>query len=229
AAFHRRPHFCHCPLFLSAFGSDWIIMTSPNTSAFASRLRTLWPFMLLFAMGFATLVAATIVTLSPRDSGNAGAVGGPFLLQSSRGGTLSDKQMVGAPYVVFFGFTHCPDACPTALMQISQVLDAAGPRGAGLKALFISVDPERDTRDIMTNYLGSFDQRVIGLTGTPEEIAVVMKSFKAYARKVPQPSGDYTVDHSTIAYLMDRRGRFVATLNLDQPPEKAAADWLKYL
>jgi protein SCO1/2 len=81
----------------------------------------------------------------------------------------------------------------------------------------------------MANYLGSFDPRIIGLTGSQDEIAAVMKAFKAYARKVPQPSGDYTVDHSTILYLMDKRGRFASTLNVDQPLEKAAADWLKLL
>jgi protein SCO1/2 len=204
-------------------------MSSHSKVGSRAQLRSLWPFLLLFALGFATLVAATIITLSPRENGASGAVGGPFVLQSSQGGTLSDKQLVGAPYAVFFGFTHCPDVCPTALTQLSLVLEAAGPKGAPLKALFISVDPERDTREVMANYLGSFDPRIIGLTGTPDEIAGVMKAFKAYARKVPQPSGDYTVDHSTIIYLMDRRGRFAATLNLDQPPEKAAADWLKLL
>jgi protein SCO1/2 len=203
--------------------------TPPASKPSASRLRTLWPFLLLFALGVVTLGAATWITLSPREDGGAGAVGGPFTLQSTKGGTLSEKQMVGAPYAIFFGFTHCPDACPTALMQLTQVLDASGPRGAPLKVLFISVDPERDTREVLANYLGSFDPRITGLTGTPEEIAAVMKSFKAYARKVPQPGGDYTVDHSTIVYLMDRRGRFVSTLNLDQPPEKTAADWLKLL
>jgi protein SCO1/2 len=204
-------------------------MTAPATDRPASRLRTLWPFLLLFALGVVTLGAATWITLTPREDGAAGGVGGPFTLQSTKGGTLSDRQMVGAPYAIFFGFTHCPDACPTALMQLTQVLEAAGPRGAPLKVLFVSVDPERDTRETLANYLGSFDPRITGLTGTPDEIAAVMKAFKAYARKVPQPGGEYTVDHSTIVYLMDRRGRFVSTLNLDQPPEKSAADWLRLL
>jgi protein SCO1/2 len=204
-------------------------MSSPSPARPVSRLRSLWPFLLLFALGVVTLGAATWITLSPRQEGAAGGVGGPFTLQSTKGGTLSDRQMVGAPYVIFFGFTHCPDACPTALMELTRVLEAAGPRGEPLRVLFVSVDPERDTREVLANYLGSFDQRITGLTGTPEEIAAMMKAFKAYARKVPQPNGDYTVDHSTIVYLMDRRGRFVSTLNLDQPPEKTAADWLRHL
>ncbi len=208
-------------------------MTSPARPSAASkspsRLRTLWPFLLLFVAGFLTLAAATAITFAPRDTSQPGGVGGPFALQSTRGGMLTDKDMLGAPFVVFFGFTHCPDACPTALMQITQVLEAAGPKGAPFRVLFISVDPERDTREVLTSYLGSFDPRIIGLTGTPDEIARVMRAYKAYARKVPQPSGDYMVDHSTILYLMDKRGRFASTLNVDQPPEKTAADWLRLL
>ena len=195
------------------------------------RLRGIWPLLLLLALAMATLAAATYVTLTPRGqtSGQTGAsaVGGPFQLQSSRGGLVNDTDMLGAPYLIFFGFTHCPDVCPTALAQISQVLEAAGPKGAGLKVLFVTVDPERDTREMLASYLGSFDPRIIGLTGTLGEITALLKAYRAYARKVPQPSGDYTMDHMTYVYLMDARGQFHSTLNLDQTPQKAAADWQK--
>lgn len=191
------------------------------------RLRGIWPLLLLLAFAVATLAAATYVTLTPRGQTGMSAVGGPFQLQSSRGGMMSDRDMLGAPYLIFFGFTHCPDVCPTTLTQISQVLEAAGPQGASLKVLFVTVDPERDTREVLASYLGSFDARITGLTGTPDEIAALLKAYRAYARKVPQPSGDYTMDHMTYVYLMDARGQFHSTLNLDQVPQKTAADWLK--
>jgi protein SCO1 len=195
----------------------------------AQRLRGIWPLLVLLAFGVVTLAAATYATLSTRGgAGSAMAsVGGPFTLQSSRGGVLSDAQLKGAPYLVFFGFTHCPDVCPTALTQLSQVLEAAGPQGAGLKALFVTVDPERDTGQVLADYLSSFDPRIIGLTGSEEEIRAMVKAFRAYARKVPQANGDYTMDHSTIVYLMDSQGRFVSSFNLDQTPQKAAAEWLR--
>jgi protein SCO1 len=203
-------------------------MPTPDHSTM-SRLRALWPLLLLLAFGVATLGAATWLTLGPQRQNDAGAIGGPFTLQASTGGMLGDRDMVGAPYVVFFGFTHCPDVCPTALMQLSQVLEAAGAKGKALKVLFISVDPARDTREVLANYLGSFDPRIVGLTGTDAEITSVARAFKAYARKVPQANGDYTMDHSTFLYLFDRRGRFVSSFNIEQPPAAAAAEWLRLM
>ena len=201
---------------------------NPNpASSVLQRLRGIWPLLVLMLVAVTTLLAATYVTLTPRGQEGQAAIGGPFKLQSSRGGTVTEKDMLGAPYLIFFGFTHCPDACPTALTQITQALDAAGSNGKALKVLFVSVDPARDTSEVMASYLGSFDQRISGLTGSEAEIEAMVKSFRAYARKVPQPSGDYTMDHSTIVYLMDKKGRFVSTLNLDQTPQKVAQDWLK--
>jgi protein SCO1 len=201
-------------------------MTAP---ALSTRLRGIWPLLVLLGLAILTLGAATFVTFSARDTQGSAAVGGPFLLQSSQGGTLSDRQMLGAPYLIFFGFTQCPDACPTALTQITQVLEAAGPQGKALKVLFVTVDPARDTPGLLASYLSSFDPRITGLSGSEAEITAMVKAFRAYARKVPQPSGDYTMDHSTIVYLMDAKGRFVSSFNLDQAPQKAAADWLRLL
>jgi protein SCO1/2 len=201
-------------------------MPPPAPLSFLARARTLWPAWLLLALGLATLAAAAIMTFGPREREAIAGIGGPFTLQSARGGVVSERDMLGAPYLIFFGFTHCPDVCPTALMQISEVLAAAGPAGRELKALFVSVDPAHDTPEVLRSYLASFDPRIIGLTGSESEIAAVVKAFKAYAKKAPLKGDDYTMDHSTLVYLIDKRGRFVGSLNLDRPPQAAAQEWL---
>ena len=198
----------------------------PTQPSFVARLRHLWPALLLLMIGLGTLAAAVFVTVGSGERRAIAGVGGPFALRASQGGVLTDKDMLGAPYLIFFGFTHCPDVCPTALAQISEVLAAAGPEATSLKVLFVSVDPARDTPEILKSYLGSFDPRIIGLSGGEEETASVIKAFKAYAKKVPLKDGDYTMDHSTLVYLMDKRGRFVGSLNLDRPPAEAAKEWL---
>jgi protein SCO1/2 len=145
------------------------------------------------------------------------------------GRRVSSRQFEGAPLLVFFGFTHCPDICPTKLMELSEVFRAAGDRAGKARALFITVDPARDTPELLKNYLGSFDPRIIGLTGTQEEIDAVVKAFRAYSRKVPTANGDYTMDHTAIVYLMDKKGQFVGTFNLERPPADAARDLLRHL
>jgi protein SCO1 len=151
------------------------------------------------------------------------AIGGPFQL------TDTEKSMEGHPTLVFFGFTHCPDVCPTTLFEISEVLKAMGKDADRVNAYYISVDPERDTAAAMKEYLSSFDPRLKGLTGSPEQIAKVIASYRVYARKVPLKDGDYTMDHTALTYLMDRDGKFVSPFNLNRTPEQAAADLKHYL
>jgi protein SCO1/2 len=124
---------------------------------------------------------------------------------------------------VFFGYTHCPDVCPTTLFQISEVLRALGP-DAKIKALFITVDPERDTPELMQQYAESFDPRIIGLSGDRAAIDKVVAAFRVYARKAPGANGAYTMDHSAVIYLMDRDGKFLHAFNLERAPEQAAAE-----
>ena len=157
------------------------------------------------------------------------AIGGPFQLTDQTGQTVTEKSMQGRPSLIFFGFTHCPDVCPTTLFEISEVLKAMGKDAEGVNAYYISVDPERDTQAAMKEYLSSFDPRLKGLTGNAEEIAKVLSEYRVYAKKVPLKDGDYTMDHTALVYLMDRDGRFVAPFNLKRTPEEAAADLKKYL
>ena len=157
------------------------------------------------------------------------AIGGPFQLTDQTGQTVTDKSMQGRPSLVFFGFTHCPDVCPTTLFEISEVLKAMGKDGDRVNAYYISVDPERDTQAAMKEYLSSFDPRLKGLTGNTEEIAKVLSEYRVYAKKVPLKDGDYTMDHTALVYLMDRDGKFVSPFNMNQKPEDAASDLEHYL
>ncbi|MGJ4914497.1 SCO family protein [Bradyrhizobium sp. SZCCHNR1015] len=157
------------------------------------------------------------------------AIGGPFQLTDQSGAVVTEKSLEGRPTLIFFGFTHCPDVCPTSLFEISEVLRAMGKDADSVNAYFISVDPERDNPAAMKDYLSSFDPHLKGLTGDPEVLAKVLTEYRVYAKKVPLKDGDYTMDHTALVYLMDRNGRFVAPFNLKRTPEEAAADLKKYL
>ncbi|WBL78528.1 SCO family protein [Bradyrhizobium xenonodulans] len=157
------------------------------------------------------------------------AIGGPFQLTDQTGKAVTDKDLKGKPTLIFFGYTHCPDVCPTSLFEISEVLRAMGKDADKVNAVFISVDPERDTPATMKDYLSSFDPHLEGLSGDPAETAKVITSYRVYAKKVPTKDGDYTMDHTALIYLMDRDGRFVSPFNLKRTPEEAAADLKRYL
>ncbi|MGO4506985.1 SCO family protein [Bradyrhizobium sp. 2TAF36] len=157
------------------------------------------------------------------------AIGGPFQLTDQHGNAVTDKNLKGKPTLIFFGYTHCPDVCPTSLFEISEVLRAMGKDADKVNAVFISVDPERDTPATMKDYLSSFDPHLEGLSGDPAETAKVITSYRVYAKKVPTKDGDYTMDHTALIYLMDRDGRFVSPFNMKRTPEEAAADLKRYL
>ncbi|OQM75631.1 SCO family protein [Manganibacter manganicus] len=171
---------------------------------------------------YAGLVWSESKTQASQEMGTA-LVGGPFRLATHRGGTLSDKDLLGRPYVVFFGFTHCPDVCPTTLYELTGLLAELGPDGDGLEVLFMTVDPERDTAEQLAAYMSAFDPRITALRGTLEETDAAMKAFKAYYRKVPIEGGDYTMDHTAGIILMDAAGRFKGTLDLHEPKETQIA------
>jgi len=157
------------------------------------------------------------------------AIGGPFQLTDQSGATVTEQSLQGRPTLIFFGFTHCPDVCPTSLFEISEVLRAMGSDADQVNAYFISVDPERDNAQAMKDYLSSFDPHLKGLTGDPAVVAKVISEYRVYAKKVPLKDGDYTMDHTALVYLMDRDGKFVAPFNLKRTPDEAAADLKHYL
>jgi protein SCO1/2 len=157
------------------------------------------------------------------------AIGGPFTLTDQDGHTVTDQDLKGQPFLVFFGFTHCPDVCPTTLFEVSEILHALGPDADRLRAFFITVDPERDTPGVMKDYLSSFDPHLSGLTGDVGAVAAVAKAYRVYFKKVPLEQGGYTMDHTAIVYLMDKDGRFVSPFNVKRTTAAAAADLRRYL
>jgi len=185
---------------------------------------------LLIVAGFlagAASIVLVIVLVSGRDpvpSAGASAIGGPFSLVDQNGRTVTDQDLRGRPFLVFFGFTHCPDVCPTTLFELSEVLGKLGPDAGKVSALFVTIDPERDKPAQMKDYLSSFDPHLQGLTGDPSAIAAVAKEYRVYVKKVPLDNGDYTMDHTALVYLMDKDGRFVTPFNLKRSTDDAAAD-----
>jgi protein SCO1 len=157
------------------------------------------------------------------------AVGGPFHLEDQNGRAVTDADMKGRPFLVFFGFTHCPDICPTSLFEMSEVMKILGKDADRTGALFITVDPERDTPAVLKNYLANFDPHVRGLTGDAAAVEATLRAYRVYAKKVPLKDGDYTMDHTAVVYLMDKDGRFVAPFNLNQTPQAAAQQLRGYL
>jgi protein SCO1/2 len=180
---------------------------------------------LVLCFGFVLLAGGL---MSPASAPQTATIGGPFRLTDQNGATVTEQDLKGAPFLVFFGFTHCPEVCPTTLFEISEILRKLGPDAARVRAVFVTIDPERDTPAAMKDYLSSFDPHMLGLTGDPAEIAAVAKAYRVYYKKVPLEQ-DYTMDHTTIVYLMDKEGRFVSPFSLKRTTEAAAADLRRYL
>jgi protein SCO1/2 len=179
----------------------------------------------------AVLVTAVIVfSLLPppaKQQAESVPIGGLFELVDQDGIKVTDKTFAGKPSVIFFGYTSCPDVCPTTLSGLSTWLNAIGPDAGKLNVLFISIDPERDTSAHLKEYLSSFDPRIRGLKGTGEQIAAVAKEYRVlYYKGVPLKEGAYTMDHTTAIYLMDRAGKFVNSISL-QTDDKIAIDRLR--
>jgi protein SCO1/2 len=152
-------------------------------------------------------------------------IGGPFSLVSSKGTRVTEKDLLGKPTVYFFGFTHCPEVCPTSLLEMGTYLQALGADAEKFNVVFISIDPARDTPEILDNYLSAFDPRIVALTGTQAEIDAVTAAFRVYVRKdTPDPkTGDYNIDHTAALYVMDAKGRFVVPIQYKEDPSTAVA------
>ncbi|NTF32425.1 SCO family protein [Rhizobium skierniewicense] len=142
--------------------------------------------------------------------------GVPFQLIAQNGQPITEKAFQGKPTALFFGFTHCPEVCPTTLFELNGWMEKVDPAGDKMQAYFVSVDPERDTPEILNQYVPNVSKRIIGITGTPEKIAETLKGYRIYAKKVPvddkDPSGDYTMDHTASVILLDAKGRFAGTI-----------------
>jgi len=188
--------------------------------------RTLLPALVL-AFGLALVSVAAWLTFSGPGAPPPSSIGAPFRLMGSDGKSVSDADLRGDVVVMFFGYTHCPDVCPTTLFEVSELFRKLG-EGAKVRGVFVSVDPERDTPEILKDYLGSFDKRIIGLSGDRAALEPMLKAYRVYARKNPAANGEYSMDHSAIVYLMDKQMRFIGPLNLgdDDVALKEIRKWL---
>jgi protein SCO1/2 len=189
------------------------------------------PFVLIataFA-GILVLVAGVLIALAFRDQAKgvaggplAAAIGGKFSLVDQNGKSVTDAELKGKWQLVFFGYTHCPDICPTALNDLSLALDQLGAKKQDVGIVFISVDPERDTPPVLKSYVESFGGPIEALTGTPDAVAQAAKAYKVYYAKHPRADGGYDMDHSALIYIMDPQGRFTATFTPDDTADTMA-------
>jgi len=180
------------------------------------------------ALGAAWVSLVEVPAPKVATSGTA-AIGGPFTLVSTNDGNVTDQTYRGKWLLIFFGYTFCPDACPTALNNISVALEKLGADAGKMQPLFVTVDPQRDTREVLAEYLKSFDSRIIGLTGPQDQIDRVVKGYRVYVasqKSETQSDDNYLVSHSAYIYLMDPQGKFVNVIQSSEGGEEIAA-WLR--
>lgn len=184
------------------------------------RWKLLFTILLAFTIG-GGLAFVLRPAQTPTGQGEV-LIGGPFNLVDQTGKPVTEKDYAGRHLLVMFGFTHCPDICPTALQVMAGTLDALGPKADKLVPLFITVDPARDTTSVMQGYVAAFHPKIQGLTGTQAQIEAVTKAYRVFARRVDDegsPSG-YTMDHSALIYLMDPSGHYVMHFGHSTRPDQ---------
>jgi protein SCO1/2 len=185
----------------------------------------LWSLIAAAGIGAALLATGMVPRQEPRvQSSGIADIGGPFQLTTHKGMPLTDADLRGRPYLVFFGFTYCPEICPTTLTELTARYEALGAEADKLTTLLVTVDPARDTQEALSQYMTAFHPSFVALRGTQEQTDAMVKTYRATARKVPTTGDDYTMDHTTVVYMMDRQGRFVGTLD---PHEKAEVQLTK--
>lgn len=196
--------------------------------------------LLIVTIGIAAALAVWLVVraiwVAPEAGGGreasatgAALVGGPFALTNQDGKRVADQDFKGKLLLVYFGYTYCPDVCPTTLLDMSQALEALGPAADQVQPLFITIDPERDTPEELKKFLGNFDPHFQGLTGTPAEIQAAAKAYRVYYAKAQGAERDYLMDHTSIVYLMDRNGRFLTHFSSTVRGAEMAAAIKKFL
>jgi protein SCO1/2 len=207
---------------------------APAPESPAARARLL---LAVAVAGLLVLAAGAVLAVVLREGpkGVAGgvlasAIGGPFHLVDQHGKPFGDADLTGKWHLVFFGYTHCPDTCPTTLNDLSLAIDKLGKdQRANVGIVLITVDPERDTPDVLKSYVESFDGPIVALTGTAEAVAQAAKDYRVYYAKHPRPDGGYDMDHSAVIYVMDPQGRFTATFTPDASAESIASRLQKLL
>jgi len=179
----------------------------------------------IVALSIAIVLLAGVMTWVLRSAPENMPVefGTAFTLTDDNGQPITEKALSGHPSLIYFGFTRCPEVCPTTLYEMSGWFNALGNDAKDLNAFFFSVDPERDTPELMHNYSAAFTDRIVGITGDPAEMQKVMKSWRIFARKVPTEGGDYTMDHTASVLMLDSRGNFKGTISYGEAADSAIA------
>jgi protein SCO1/2 len=169
----------------------------------------------IFVLGMFLAYSTINWTINKSGGGSASFkadIGGPFTATLSTGKKISQADLIGRPHIMFFGFTHCPDVCPTTLYEGTLWYRELGPDGDKIDMYFVTVDPERDNAEMLNDYLTAFDPRIKGITGTPEQIDDIVRKWRVYTEKVSTEDGDYTMNHTATTYLMNSKGEFVRTI-----------------
>lgn len=187
------------------------------------------------------LGASLAVTFAVREQAAPGApesalsrdaramFGGPFSIGDMHGGRLTERDLIGRPSLLFFGFTHCPDVCPTTLTDIADWFDRLGDAGRELTAYFVTVDPDRDTPAFLREYLAAFDDRIVGLAGDQNETRRIAEAWRILYRRVPLDGENYTMDHTASVFMIDRKGQFAGTIDFHENKETALAKLIRLL
>jgi protein SCO1 len=185
---------------------------------------------------FIVLGSAAFLAVELHDNGKGvagsvlgSAIGGPFTLVDQNGKAVTNTALEGKWLLVYFGYTHCPDACPTTLNNIALALHDLGTRRDEVRPVFITIDPDRDTSQVMKDYVAAFDAPILALTGTAAEVAQAAKNYRVYYAKHPEAGGDYSMDHTSVIYVMDPKGRFTASFTGEDPPAQIAERLKKLL
>ncbi len=182
-----------------------------------------------FAMGLVALGALVLAGagghfwLANHSTGEKLGLGGSFVLEDVNGQPFPSTRLAGKPYVIFFGYTHCPDVCPATLAELTTDIKALRADAGRMRYVFVTLDPARDTPAVLKDYVGSFDSHIIGLTGTASQVAKVAKEWSVFYRIVPGSGKDYTLEHSAASYLMDAKGRFSGFFTFKDSPSTQLA------
>ncbi|MGD1887059.1 MAG: SCO family protein [Cohaesibacteraceae bacterium] len=187
----------------------------------------LWGLVALIVIGMGAFAVQAYLRGQSADQAtlyeeSVAAVGGPFtLVRADTGEMVTDADFADKPKAIFFGFTYCPDVCPTTLFELATYMEELGPLAENFHTLMVTVDPERDTPEFLDQYVSAFDDRIIGLTGDPANVDDVISNYRVYARRVELESGDYTMDHTASIFLMNAENELIGTIAYQESPETA--------
>jgi protein SCO1 len=211
------------------------ITTEPPKTSPASpnppRLKSLSLTVAGVALAVLLIGSGAFMWLGGNGGAGGASIGGPFTLTEGSGKQVTDRDFRGKYLLVYFGYTYCPDVCPTTLNEVAAAMDKLGPKAARLQPLFITVDPGRDTPDVVKSYTAAFSPKLIGLTGTEAQIASVAREYRVYyaINRSDKNSTNYSVDHSSVLYLMGPDGKFIAPIRTDETGAEIAATISKYV